>query len=291
MNEPQGSTVPGDLGNPTAGSANVVSAGYDDDRTSSGLADGLHFEENRAKAQAKGWKTVDDVVTSYSNLESRLGRRAVQSDEDGWSEDTEPSGEGIDQSDHSPEFEFDLPDGLPDNFVYSEALVDGFRDWAKESNLDSGQAQKLHDHFVRYQAGQYAQYAEDRDQAVESAHQNLVKVWGPPESESYARNREFAQRAIRNLGGEKLVHALTASGLLSQEGAVMNETVAIALARTGEALFAEDVLTGNGIDSKNPWAEEHENLSEQGQIIRNDPAKAQALVRAAGLEPRDFGLS
>ena len=257
MTEFQEVTDSGDMGDPMSKGVNVADAGCDrltsTDRTGERI-----FEENTKKAQ-----TVDSNFTEETSL----------------------------QSEQHVSYEFDMPDRLPDNFVYTEELADGFRGWATKSGLDKTQAQSLHDHFVRYQAEQYVQYADARDSAVEAAHQNLVKAWGQPDSESYARNKEFAQRAIRNLGGEKLVHALTTSGLLTEEGAVMNETVALALARTGEALFAEDVLTGNGFDSKNPWAEDHENLSEQGQIIRNDPAKAQALVRAAGLNPRDFGLN
>ncbi len=258
MIESQVPTFPSDVEPPSSESVYAADVGYGNRSSPNDLTDGQQFEENGKKVR---------VI------------------------DSEPAGDTFDQSAEMVSFEFDMPDGLPDDFAYTEDLAVGFRDWASESGLNKSQAQSLHDHFVRYQADQYVQYADARDRAVETAHQGLVKAWGQPDSESYARHKEFAQRAIRNLGGEKLVHALTASGLLSEEGAVMNETVAVALARTGEALFAEDVLTGNGIDSKNPWAEDHENLSEQGQIIRNDPTKAQALVRAAGLDPRDFGLT
>jgi hypothetical protein len=80
-------------------------------------------------------------------------------------------------------------------------------------------------------------------------------------------------------------------GLLTEEGAVTNAALALALAKAGEALYAEDTLAGSGPDGANPWATDQENLGHQGQILRQDPERARVLIRAAGLEPASFGLA
>lgn len=42
--------------------------------------------------------------------------------------------------------------------------------------------------------------------------------------------------------------------------------------------------SGGGNTVKNPWAKETFNLTEQGQIFKNDPAKAKEMMIAAGVE-------
>jgi len=53
----------------------------------------------------------------------------------------------------------------------------------------------------------------------------------------------------------------------------------------------EPVNIGGGTPStKNPWSKEHFNLTEQGQILRENPEKARQLIIQAGGNPSLFGL-
>jgi hypothetical protein len=96
-------------------------------------------------------------------------------------------------------------------------------------------------------------------------------------------------RAAHQLG---LKDALVKGGLLTADGGVRNATLAFALARVGKELFSEDSFaTGDGAGViSNPWAKETSNLTEQGRLVRQDPDKARALIRAAGQNPATYGL-
>ncbi|MEC1428862.1 phage scaffolding protein [Bacillus sonorensis] len=52
-----------------------------------------------------------------------------------------------------------------------------------------------------------------------------------------------------------------------------------------------NVNTGNGFPTNNnPFSEDHFNMTEQGQLIRNDPERAKKLIIQAGGNPANFGL-
>ncbi len=186
---------------------------------------------------------------------------------------------------------FAVPEGLPDGFEYAGELADNFRGWAREAGLDEAQAKSLHDRYVRAHADQLAAVQQMQVQAEAEARDALVRHWGDEDGQLFRRNIEFANRAIRNLGGDSLLDAMKAGGLLGPDGAVINETIALALARVGEVMFAEDSLRSGSVSELNPWHDESEDLGRQADIIRSEPAKARALMRAAGLDPSDFGLS
>jgi hypothetical protein len=95
-------------------------------------------------------------------------------------------------------------------------------------------------------------------------------------------------RAARNLG---IAEALQQGGLITADGGIRNAKLALALARVGKELFAEDSFAaGEGGVLSNPWAKDSFNLTEQGKLVRSDPNKAKALIRAAGKDPSAYGL-
>lgn len=188
-------------------------------------------------------------------------------------------------------FVFAVPEGLPDGFEYAQDLADSFRHWAREAGLNEAQAKSLHDRYVRTHADQLAAVQRMQLQAETEARDALTRHWGEEDGQLFRRNIEFANRAIRNLGGDNLLDAMKAGGLLGPDGAVINETIALALARIGEVMFSEDSLRSGSLSEPNPWHDESEDLGRQADIIRSEPAKARALMRAAGLDPSDFGLS
>ena len=73
MTEPNGSAYSNYAGNPEVGSGAAISDGSEGGAALSTWVDGLQSQENRAKVQTKGWRSPDDVVASYNNLESPVG--------------------------------------------------------------------------------------------------------------------------------------------------------------------------------------------------------------------------
>jgi hypothetical protein len=98
----------------------------------------------------------------------------------------------------------------------------------------------------------------------------------------------LADRAMHRLG---LNEVLRDSGLIAADGGVRDARIVTALAKIGNALYAEDSLLGSTGESDNPFAGDNPNLTEQSRLIRearSDPAKAayvRSLMDAAGIDP------
>src|SRR5690606_25161844 len=108
------------------------------------------------------------------------------------------------------------------------------------------------------------------------AHRALVQAWGDADTSGYQQNVEYLSRAVAQLG---LKDSLMKGGLLSADGAILDHKVAIAFAKVGKELYGEDTMATNASGVlRNPFSDEHENLTEQGKLLRDDPKKAAALM-------------
>jgi hypothetical protein len=117
----------------------------------------------------------------------------------------------------------------------------------------------MHDRYVGKFADGFKQHALKLVSEQETAHRELVARWGDKQSESYKREVELMSRAARNLG---IADALRQGGLITGDGGVVS----------------------------NPWDKRSLNVTEQGKLVRSDPNKARALIRAAGKDPAVYGL-
>lgn len=253
---------------------------------------GLQDEGNRKTVEAKGWtgKGPDDVITSYRELESRLGKAIVPPGDDAKPEDWSAFYAKMGRPEKAEAYEFKLPDGLPENFPYDAKAADKYRVWAHEAGLPPKQAQALHDQFVKDQAAQLESIQRQNTEAAKSAHETLTKEWGDPSSDTYKRNQELANRAIRQAGGSELLKEMQRVGALGPNGEVLTPHLAKAFAKFGSENFAEDTLYGGPSQGPNPFSDKSVDMTKQGQIIRNDPDHARALIRAAGIDPKEYGL-
>ena len=122
--------------------------------------------------------------------------------------------------------------------------------------------------------------------------EKLQKRWGPLDGDKAKANLAYADRAIRELGGDALVTSLKANGMLTEDGLLQDEAIAVAFANVGMSLYKEDdVVSGNIAFVGNPFEDgEHFNMTKQMQLIKSDPSKALGLITAAGKKPEDFGL-
>lgn len=250
---------------------------------------GLQAEENRALVEAKQWKSPDDAIRSYRELEHHASKALKLPGENATAEDWDKFYSKLGRPESPDKYELKLnTEAVPQDFPYDETSAIEFRKWAHEAGLTPSQAQALHDKFVGHQASAFSATREGMAKAEGDAHRALVQAWGDADTSGYKQNVEYLSRAVAQLG---LKDSLMKGGLLSADGAILDHKVAIAFAKVGKELYGEDTMATNASGVlRNPFSDEHENLTEQGKLLRDDPKKAAALMRAAGKDPRTLGL-
>lgn len=292
--------------NVSAGNGPAVSAdnrsvlGANPDQGSNGIGETLLAglsKENRSTVEAKQWladdgKTPDlnKVLDGYRNSESYAKQTLKPPGEDATADEWNAFYSKLGRPEKPEGYEFPLPDGLPEDFPYDETSAVEYRNWAHEAGLTPRQAKFIHDKFVGKSAGQFSTMHEQVKKAEADTHRALRSKWGDPDTDVYRQNVEFADRVLRNSNGLKA--DLIKFGMLDKDGGIRSASLAEHLASTGKARYAEDNFATNpsGV-LRNPFSEgEHFNLTEAGKLVRSDPAKARALIVAAGKNPVDFGM-
>jgi hypothetical protein len=254
--------------------------------------DGLS-EGNRKIAEAKGWnkpESLDRVFTSYAELERQQGESlrvpAPDAPKEDWDRFHARLPETMRPVTSSEKVEYRRPDGLPENFAYSDELANASKAWAVEAGASPKIAQAYHDKFVGYMAEQAKAQQIALARSVETTHDDLVKDWGPTNSDGFRQRLEVANRAMKKLG---LVNAYKAKGILLPDGALTDPQIAKAFHAIGEAMFREDTIDGGARSGGgNPFkrnAAGERNLTDISALVRNDPARARRLAREAGENP------
>lgn len=194
-------------------------------------------------------------------------------------------------------YEFTVPENLPEDMPYDADRANSFKEFAHSIKLSSEQASALHDWFVNQTVEDFGTIGEQQaartEEIATAEREKLTKRWGPMDGETARANMAFADKAIREVGGEELVEAFKRRGILSEDNLVLDETIAVAFANVGMALYSEDqVLQGDPTVVGNPFEEgsEHWSMTKQMQIWKADQNKAYNLIAAAGRKPSDFGL-
>jgi len=271
-------------GTPDGADATRLTNGSGTEGSNDWLA-GLQDEGTRTKIEAKGYKTPDDLAKAYFNLESKLGQALVPPGEGAGQDEWNAFYEKLGRPEKPEGYQFKMPEGVPEDMPYDAESAEKFKAWAHEAGLTPSQAQVIHDKFLADTAARMGSAQQDIMKTVEDAHRAIVKEWGDPESETYQRNVELADRAARKLG---LVDALKRRGVIGADGSVMDADFAFALSKIGGELYAEDKLHGGPTAMRNPFSEKHFNLTEQGKLVREDPEMAKAFIRSAGLKVEDY---
>lgn len=251
-------------------------------------------ETTRATAVAKSWKSPADPAKAYlhsqreyQDLKSKaLVPPAPGASADDWSAFYNKLG----RPEKADGYEFKLPEGLPENLPYDATRAEKFKNWSHKAGLTPTQAQAVHDEFMRDYAEQIGGLQQANTAAATQSHEQIVQAWGDPESEKYQRNQELANRAIRQQGGSELLEEMKKLGALGPNGEVMTPRLAMAFAKIGESLYAEDSLYGGPSGGPNPFDPKTEDLKAQGALVSNDPERARALIRQAGIDPKEYRL-
>lgn len=236
----------------------------------------------------QGVADVPSLATKFKDVSTRLGGSVELPKPDATLEQRAPFYEKVRPA-KADDYQFALPQGLPEGFPYDQELAKGARTAFHKLGLDPVQAKGVHDWYVENMAGGFKNSVAETVKAEENAHNAVVAKWGAPETDTYKTNMQLAGRAAKELG---VMDSLKAHGLLSADGGIKDASIAFALAHVGGALYKEDSTPRNGGAAMgvNPWAKETWNETQQGDIYKADKARASSLITAAGLKPADFGL-
>jgi len=181
--------------------------------------DGLN-EASQGFVENKGWKSADQMLDSYQNLEKTMGvpadqvlRLPKEGDSEGWGSvynrlgrPEEPSGYKLN--------EVEVPDGGVD-------LTSNLREWAHEAGLSQEQAAKIYDNY-NARLGEVTQEIQVQKAEQSAAdEQALRKEWGNAWDENIAAGVRFRQRfGLDDAMVDKLEDALGLRGLLELSASI-----------------------------------------------------------------------
>lgn len=258
-------------------------------------AGGALNEDNSAWLANKGFKTNDDIVNSYRNLERQLGNSVTLPDETK-PEELQKFRARLGVPEKPDGYELKMPDGLPEQLPYPAEDVAAFKTWAHEAGLTPKQAQAIHDKFVAKQAEALQGWEQSINARLAETQAELIKDNGPTDG---AKFQQFVGDAARGL---KAVEAI-APGMkaeLAELGALVEKDgkpypasarVMKVLAKLG-SMFGEDgglIGSGNTGGADNPFAPGHGfNVTQQALLRRTDPERAKVLYLQAGGDPRKW---
>ena len=233
------------------------------------------------------WKDQNEIVKSYSELRKSLSEKGIQQPKpDAPKTEWDAYYKALGRPDTAAAYTFQLPQGVPPDMPYDVKFADSFKNWAHEIGLTPAQASAMHDKYVMFAVEGVKGEIGSLNTRIQASHAELVKSWGAPGTETYNKNVEMATRAVKNLD-PGLAAALKEAKILTPDGTVLDASIAKALAKVGLELYSEDSLYGAGqlAALDNPWTKGKENLKRQGEIYKQDPARARELQKAAGLKP------
>lgn len=236
----------------------------------------------------------ENLAKSYGELSQKVSSTPTIPKADASDEDWKKFVEAV-RPEKPDAYKFNLPADIPQDFPYDSEFAKAFQATAHEAGLHPRQAAALHDWFVKSSASQFSTTIDQVNRETTEATQALVKQWGNPDSGTYKENITNVQRSIKALGGEALTKELVKLGAITEKGDVRSPALISALATVGSALFKEDSLVpgngGGGVPGgDNPFKKGSENMTRQGQIIKQDPNLAKRLMQQAGVSPSEYGM-
>lgn len=258
----------------TTGAAQTTgSSGQQQQQQSASPFDSLADQGLKQLATDKGWKTIDDTLKSYKELETKLSstsaaRKAPAS---------------------ATEYKFDVPAEV--KATYNEDLANWLKTTSHKLGLTQEEASTFHNEFVGYAKSFHEAQAQAQSEALATSVKNAVgelsTEWkSQPGTPAFTRNVELAKRAIR-MAGPGVMDALEKSGVVVKvDGQLMvaNAPLFSAFAKMGSGMYSEDSVFGEPASDKNPFDAKTEDRAMQGRLIKEDPDRAALLIKAAGQE-------
>lgn len=178
--------------------------------------------------ETKGWKSANDALQSYANLEKTLGADKIAlPGKDAKPEDWDAVWNKLGRPEKPDGYAFQAPENLPG---YDQGFADWFRDTAHKAGLNGNQAAALHDAFVAFSEQEMAA----REEANREGEAKLRQEWG----RAFDQKVALAKRATQAFGGDVEI-------LDKLEGALGYDGVVKMFSAIGEAM-GEDAIKGGG---------------------------------------------
>lgn len=237
------------------------------------------------------------LAKSAHELEKMLGSSIRVPGKDATAEERDAFLNKLGRPEKPDGYQFTPPKDLPEGLPYDATRANKLKTDLHTLGLTQSQAAAIHDMYVSEVTGMHAQTQQQSAAQIEArattATEALEKEWGPIDGERARANFEMADRVFTSVpGGQDFLAELTSLGMVGPNKEVLSVPLAKMLSSLGGAIFAEDnVLRGKRDIVNNPFADgEHNNLTMQMKLVKEDPDQARSFIAAAGKKPEDFGL-
>lgn len=244
-----------------------------------------------------GYKTPKDVAKAAHEQSKLLGSSIRIPGEKATDEERNAFLNKLGRPAEAKDYSFEPPKDLPEDLPYDGERATEFKGVAHQLGLTDKQAKGLHDWFASQTVKDFNSAksggAEKQLATAKEETAKLVKEWGPLDGDQMRTNLAFADKVLREVGGDEVLTEFQRVGLIGSEGKIIQSApIAKMLAKLGAAVYTEDkVLKGRTDALDNPFAEGKSfNVSGQMKMIKEDRDLALSLIAAAGKKPTDFGL-
>ncbi|RED52180.1 hypothetical protein [Aestuariispira insulae] len=163
--------------------------------------------------------------------------------------------------------DYTLPEGMDDTAGAP------FLELAQDLGLSGEQFERLLSVRDKRLAGHDEAMRAETDNQIAEATVALREKWG----RNFAANGRLAERALSHFAGPELMADLQAGGWTRAPAFI--EFLHAVGARLGE----DDLTRPAGGPGGNPWRTDNPNLTEQGRLMRENPALARSLAAQAGI--------
>lgn len=166
-------------------------------------------EEYRSTATQKGFKSVDDIMKSYTNLESMVGKKF----DDMTNEELKSIYTKLGAPESPEDYGFEkaeLPEGLQDS------VTDWFANKAHELGLSKEAAQQLRSGFIEQQTEQYNQMIQSQQVSDIDNVNQLKQEFGS----AFDERVNLAKQGLNEIGGESVKQLLQQHGLMNNAALV-----------------------------------------------------------------------
>jgi len=157
-------------------------------------------DELRENPSLTKFKEPVEVYRSYVSLEKKIGEKGIiKPKDDAPPEEWNKYYVALGRPETPDSYEIGRPEGLPDEFPYSEELEGQFKQWAHEAGLTAKQAKGLFDKYIQANIGAYDKASKEIGEARGKAEQVLRSEWG----DNYDTNLELALKARRQFAPDQ----------------------------------------------------------------------------------------
>jgi len=202
------------------------------------------------------FKSVDDLVQSYSNAVAKIGASpeqfVVRPKADATPEERQKfyADLGVPKEAHAYKFD------APENTLFQEEQMEQIKTWAHKANLLPEQAEIFMKEMITSMDAAANQSIEEAKKEIETSRTRLKEEWGP----AFADKLGEARLVADHLGGEEFVKLLDNDPVIGNNPVIWKALAA-----------ANDVLANHGITPKGSTPSTNQMTTAQlKDAIRND---------------------